>query len=140
MEKNRSLLIVDDDADDRQLFIEAVKEVDDTINCITANNGQQAMELLNNAGNNLPDFIFLDLSMPRMNGKECLAAIQKNERLKHIPVIIYTTSGEVEESIVLKEMGAYHFMTKPVNADEIYYMVSMVLEEQWNATRNLKES
>jgi CheY-like chemotaxis protein len=132
-----SVLIVDDDADDRKLFIEAVKEVDRHIECITAGDGQQALEILHKPGSKLPHFIFLDLRMPRYNGKKCLQEIKKDERLKHIPVIIYSTSREVEESQELKAMGAVHFISKPSNPDEIYYLVSFVLEEQLNAARRI---
>lgn len=129
MEKKVSLLIIDDDADDRMLFIEAVKEIDDNIECITANNGQQALDMLKNDIRILPDLIFLDIRMPLLSGKQCLAEIKNDERLKHIPVIIYTTSREVEESKKLKEMGASHFISKPGNAEEIYYLVSVELEK-----------
>jgi DNA-binding NtrC family response regulator len=128
-------MIVDDDADDRKLFIDAVKEVNRHIECITASDGQQAREVLRKAGSALPDFIFLDLRMPRYNGKRCLQEIKKDEDLKNIPVIIYSTSREVEESQELKAMGAVYFISKPSNPDEIYYLVSFVLEEQLNAAR-----
>ena len=131
-------LIVDDDADDRMLFIEAVKEIDETIECKTANNGQLALNLLKNTENALPDFIFLDIRMPRIDGKKCLSEIKKDERLKHIPVIIYTTSKAVEESKELMSMGAFHFISKPSNADEIFYLVSFVMDEQSNASRRDK--
>lgn len=130
-----SVLIVDDDADDRQLFKDAVKEVDRHIECITASDGQQALEMLRKTGSKLPDFIFLDLRMPRYNGKRCLQEIKKDERLKHIPVIIYSTSREVEESQEMKAMGAVYFISKPSNPDEIYYLISFVLEEQLIAAR-----
>ena len=130
---NKILLIVDDDTDDRTLFIEAVKEIDDTVDCISANNGQEALELLHES-DRLPDIIILDLRMPRYGGKKCLFEIKHNSRLAHIPVIIYTTSKNVEESNELREMGASHFMTKPSNADEIYYMASFILGERWNPT------
>lgn len=129
------VLIVDDDADDRKLFIDAVREVNRHIECITASDGQQALEVLRKSGSTLPDFIFLDLRMPRYNGKRCLQEIKKDENLKHIPVIIYSTSREVEESQELKAMGAVYFISKPSNPDEIYYLVSFVLEEQINAAR-----
>jgi len=138
MKDTMSLLIVDDDADDRMLFIEAVKEVDEDIECITANDGQQALELLQNEDSSLPDLIFLDIRMPRLSGKKCLAELKKDERLKHIPVIIYTTSREVEESKELKEMGAYHFISKPSNTQEIYYLVSLAIEEHLTASRRDK--
>ena len=134
MKRNTSILIVDDDADDRMLFIEAAKEVDKNIECIIAHNGQQALELLKNSGSALPDLIFLDLRMPLLSGKRCLMELKKDEGLKQIPVIIYTTSKEVKESKELKEMGAFHFISKPRNAEEIYYLISFALEEHWNLT------
>ncbi|HTE12300.1 MAG TPA: response regulator [Chitinophagaceae bacterium] len=135
MEKQLSLLIVDDDPDDRTFFIEAAKEVDENIECITANDGQKALDLMRANLSSLPDLIFLDIRMPLLNGKKCLVEIKNDERLKHIPVIIYTTSKLVEESIELKKMGAFHFISKPGNADEIYYLVSVMIEEHLNSLR-----
>ena len=136
MKDNISVLIVDDDADDRQLFEDAVKEIDERIECIAAKDGQQALELLKNSHGHLPDLIFLDLRMPRFSGRRCLLEIKKDKLLSHIPVIIYTTSQEVEESQELKDMGAVHFMSKPDNPEEIYFLLSFVLEEQWNSFDN----
>jgi DNA-binding NtrC family response regulator len=135
MKKKLSLLIVDDDPDDRAFFIEAAKEIDENIDCMTANDGQKALDLLRNSLAFLPDLIFLDIRMPLLNGKKCLLEIKKDERLKHIPVIIYTTSKVVEESIELKKMGAVHFISKPANADEIYYLLSVMLEEYLGTLR-----
>ena len=136
MKDNLSLLIVDDDADDRQLFVEAVKEIDTRIECIAAKDGQQALEMLKNSRDHLPDLIFLDLRMPRFNGRRCLLEIKNDERLRHIPVIIYTTSRELNESRELKDLGAVHFISKPNNPDEIYFLLSFALEEQWNEFYN----
>lgn len=138
MKDKLSLLIVDDDADDRKLFVEAVTEVDENIECLTAKDGQQALELLRNSFL-LPDLIFLDLRMPRINGKKCLVEIKNDERLKHIPVFIYTTSKEVSESEELQKLGAVHFISKPSNHEEIYYIISFLLEEQLIVLRKNKE-
>jgi DNA-binding NtrC family response regulator len=127
-----NILIVDDDADDRKLFMDAIKEVDGTITCTTAVDGKQALEYLKMSYDALPDFIFLDLRMPRFSGKKCLLEIKKDERLKSIPVIIYTTSKDVEEAKELQDLGAVHFISKPSDPEEIYYVVSFVLEEQLN--------
>ena len=129
MKKKLSLLIVDDDADDRNLFTEAVKDVDENITCAEVNNGEQALKFLKDGGNVLPDCIFLDLRMPRLGGKKCLQALKSDERLKHIPVYIYTTSRELEESRELKAMGAFHFISKPNNEEDVYYLVALALEE-----------
>lgn len=137
MAKKLSLLIVDDDADDRKLFMEAVKEVDEKIKCLTAKDGQQALELLRTSVV-LPDLIFLDLRMPRINGKKCLVEIKNDERLKHIPVYIYTTSREVTESEELQKLGAVHFISKPSNHEEVYYILSLLLEEELVALKKDK--
>lgn len=129
--KARSVLVIDDDRDDRNLFIEALIEIDDTLNCSSAENGEEALGILNDTTLTLPDFIILDLRMPRYGGKKCLQEIKKSQRLKDIPVFIYTTSKNVEESNELSKIGACHFMTKPGNVDEIYFLASFILNEQW---------
>jgi DNA-binding response OmpR family regulator len=131
MKKSLTILMVDDDEDDRKLFFEAVKEVDNKIKCISAGNCQEALHYLRNENNILPDFIFLDLRMPGFSGKKCLEEIKKEARLVPIPVIIYTTSREVTDSIALKKLGAVYFMSKPTSPEEVYYMVSFVLGEKW---------
>lgn len=130
MKKNLKLFIVDDDADDSNYFIEVVKEINDTIECAVAKDGLHALEVLNDPAFELPDFIFLDLRMPRFNGKRCLMEIKAAERLKGIPVIIYSTSTEVKEANELKDLGAAHFISKPHSPEEVYYILSVVLEEQ----------
>ena len=136
MESYLRLMIVDDDADDRTLFVQSVKEIDETIECIVAKDGQEALKLLSQPLSKLPNFIFLDLRMPRVGGKRCLIELKKDERLKNIPVVIYTTSREVKESQELKELGAVHFISKPGSPDEIYYVVSFVLDELRHFERN----
>ncbi|HVF97718.1 MAG TPA: response regulator [Flavisolibacter sp.] len=126
----RKVLLVDDDADDRKYFSEALAEVDPTMECVTAKDGQQALALLNDSQASLPDYIFLDLRLPKVNGRQCLLQIKANERLRNIPVIVYTTSRELEESEELQSLGAVRFITKPANTEEIYYVLSQVLEEQ----------
>jgi CheY-like chemotaxis protein len=127
-----TILIVDDDDDDMQLFIESAKEVGENIHCVGVYDGQQALLHLNDEKNILPDYIFLDLNMPRINGKKCLEQIKKTERLSHIPVIIYTTTRELEEAKELKRLGAAHFISKPSLPDEIFYHISFVLGEKWD--------
>ena len=126
-----TLLLVDDDVDDRQLFLEAAREVDQTITCVTASNGRDALAILRNRELSPPDYIFLDLRMPGLSGEECLVEIRKETRLAAVPVIVYTTSRDVRESVRLKQLGAAHFMSKPVSPEDVYYMVSFVLGEKW---------
>jgi CheY-like chemotaxis protein len=128
-----NILLIEDDKDDRVIFCKAVKDVDPAIDFESVPDAGQALSYLKDCKNRLPDFIFLDLRMPGMTGQECLVEIKKDPRLAPVPVIIYTTSKDVKESILLKDLGAVHFMSKPISPVDVYYMVSFVLGEQWTA-------
>lgn len=127
-----TILFIDDDEDDRKLLFEATKEFDSEIICIGSTDATQAFMYLNNPSQILPDYIFLDLRMPGISGEQFLTEIKKDPRLFSIPVIVYTTSRNVKESVRLKKLGAAHFMSKPVLPGEVYYMVSFVLGEKWS--------
>lgn len=126
-----TILLVEDDEDDRNLFIEATKEVDSAISCFSASDGMEALAYLRDAHNDVPDFIFLDLRLPGLSGEECLIEIKREPRMADVPVIVYTTSRDVRESVRLKQMGAAHFASKPVSREEVYFMVSFVIGERW---------
>ncbi|HMI79410.1 MAG TPA: response regulator [Ferruginibacter sp.] len=118
MKTGNTFFIVDDDPDDQELFIEALQEIDESCKCITAFDGEEALEKLND-GMPQPDFIFLDLNMPRMNGKQFLAEIKNNEKIKDIPVIIYSTSSDKKDMQETSELGAVHFLQKPNRFEEL---------------------
>jgi len=107
-----TILIVDDDADDLQFFSDAIAEIDSNVSCITAYNGIEALQALE-AANPRPDYIFLDLNMPRMGGKQCLRHIKKNPLFQSIPIIIYSTSRRPEDVEEVREAGATAFIIKP---------------------------
>ncbi|MGZ3900275.1 MAG: response regulator [Bacteroidia bacterium] len=108
------LMIVDDDKDDRFFFEMAVKELGKGFECISAENGIDAIEKLQ-AMEQLPDYIFLDLNMPLMNGRECLTELKKNQKLKCIPVIMYSTSSFSEDMDSVRKLGASYYLPKPAN-------------------------
>ena len=139
MKKDFTILIADDDEDDKKLFIESAKEVDGDITCLTATDGQEALRFLKDENNPLPEYIFLDLRMPRINGKQCLEEIRKDKRLRQTRVFIYTTSIDPREAIELKQNGAVHFISKPDNPTEIYYILSVVLNEKWDQLESISE-
>ena len=90
---SKIILMVDDDEDDIHLFQEALQEVNDSFQLVTANNGQEALDLvLNNKVN--PDHIFLDINMPVMNGLECLEELKRKNKIPPLLVTIYTTSAK----------------------------------------------
>jgi CheY-like chemotaxis protein len=107
------ILLADDDEADRLIFKEAFSELKIKTNVTTVNNGIQLMEWLHTNHTRLPDFIFLDLNMPRKNGLECLKEIKSNKNLKDIFIAIYSTSDnekDMEETFI---NGANIYITKP---------------------------
>lgn len=105
--------LIDDDQDDQEIFSLALSGLELNVRCEFANNGIEAIEKLRSKQTFLPDFIFMDLNMPRMNGKQCLAEIKKIPHLKEVPVIIYSTSSRNTDVSDLLQMGADDYIAKP---------------------------
>jgi CheY-like chemotaxis protein len=106
------ILVVDDDIDDLLFFADALAEIDPQIRCITAVNGIEALRQLDSLPVH-PDYIFLDLNMPKMSGKQCLRHIKNSVLFQSIPVIIYSTSRQPEDMVEVRELGAAAFLIKP---------------------------
>jgi CheY-like chemotaxis protein len=113
-----SLLLVDDDPDDQEFFKLAIQSVEAKITIASAGNGQEALDQLT-AESCVPDMIFLDMNMPLMNGLTFLKRIKEMATLKHIPVIVYSTSDEPQEISMARSMGAVDFITKPTRFEEL---------------------
>jgi len=112
-------LLIDDDLDDQEIFMLALESLSPDLHCTTACSGYEALLRLNPEARRTPDYIFLDLNMPRMNGKECLAEIKKLPHLQHVPVIIYSTSCSQKDMADTRELGATDFITKPHSVTEL---------------------
>jgi CheY-like chemotaxis protein len=123
--------IVDDDQDDQELFIEALQALDENCQCVTAFNGQEALQKLKTLPQ-WPDFIFLDLNMPLMNGKQFLAEIKKLDDARDIPVIIYSTSTETKDVVETIQMGAVFFLQKPNRFEDLSKALSGIIFRTWN--------
>jgi len=129
------ILIVDDDADDRLLIREAFDENDLPCRLEFVANGEGMVRLLKNrlAGSDtdspeIPNLILLDLNMPRMDGREALQWIKSQARLKHIPIVVLTTSDAYEDVRTAYELGSSSFVVKPSSFDELVSTVSAI----WN--------
>lgn len=120
------ILIVDDDEDDVNVFCEALKEVSPELHCEYAFNAHEALKKLLEL-TILPELILLDLNMPIMTGKDMLALIKKDEVLKDVPVVIYSTSNSEKEKKELMQMGAYSFITKPDTYNDIKKVVKRLI-------------
>jgi CheY-like chemotaxis protein len=125
----RIVLVIDDDQDDREFFREALFETDKNTHYIGVSNGLAALELLNKPGDVLPDLIFLDLNMPRMDGRECLIRLRQLRWLKAIPIIIFTTSSFRDGGAEYVQLGADLCVTKPLVYKELKEKIRYIMEE-----------
>jgi chemotaxis family two-component system response regulator Rcp1 len=114
-----NVLLVEDNPGDVRLMQLVFHEVFPSVHLHVANDGLEAMAFLLREGANAkaprPDLIVLDLNMPKMDGRELLAAIKKNKDLRIIPTVILTTSGAEEDVLVGYELQASSYLRKPVD-------------------------
>jgi CheY-like chemotaxis protein len=106
------ILVVDDDKEDRALFCEAASGIDSDIKFLIAEDGLEALKILEQTAV-LPTYIFLDINMPKMNGKEFLTRAKKNARFQQIPIVMYSTTSQAKEIEECYKLGAYDFLIKP---------------------------
>lgn len=125
----KTCLLIDDDQDDREIFLIALKDIGKEVECHFADNALMGLAQLDNNPNSTPDYIFVDLNMPGMNGRQCLIEIKNRDFLKAIPVIIYTTSSQPADMIELKALGAAAFITKPPSVKSLSKILSDFFEK-----------
>ncbi|HEY0655381.1 MAG TPA: response regulator [Chryseosolibacter sp.] len=127
----KHLFIIDDDIEDQEIFIEAVKEVSDEIHCSSSTSGEEALQHLEHESKKLPDLIFLDLNMPKLNGKQVLREIKNVPVLKDIPVIMYSTSFAPRDIEEIERMGAAHHLLKPSRFNDLCAALNTILRKEW---------
>lgn len=131
----KQILIVDDDEDDCDLFIDAAHIVDPDLVIEKMFTSRNAIDLLKTGYR--PDFIFLDLNMPVVDGNTCLEKIRKMTSLSSVPVIIYTTSKRVSDENRLRELGADYFLTKPSSLRELCDEISFIITSRLRKTSEM---
>jgi CheY-like chemotaxis protein len=107
-----SILLADDDSDDRELFTDIVKEIHPGITVNTVADGDELMKSLAAKNEDLPDLLFLDLNMPGKNGKQCLSEIRSDDGLRDLPIIIYSTSSLAQDISDTYSIGADLYLKK----------------------------
>ena len=124
--QTQHILLADDDNDDCILFKDALEELPLSAKLTTVRNGEQLMQLLTQE-EQLPNLLFLDLNMPRKSGMECLSEIKQNGKLKKLPVIIYSTSFQVDIIDLLYKNGAQHYICKPNEYTQLLKVIHLAI-------------
>ena len=129
------ILLADDDKDDCTFFVRALSEIPMATQLTVVNDGEQLMDYLAQKTPPLPHVIFLDLSMPRKTGFECLAEIKEDERWKNLHVVMLSTSYArdviYEQGLMntLTKMGSEQFIRKPSNYDQLKELIYEALKK-----------
>jgi CheY-like chemotaxis protein len=128
MSKKQTILIVDDDSDDREILRDAfMAKHKDHREYVFIETGDHLLEYLANGDQEeLPSLIMLDLNMPGKDGREALKEIKGSEHLRSIPTIIFTTSGSQKDKDVSYNLGANCFITKPDTFNKLVEMVNCI--------------
>jgi|SRR6185312_6269703 len=125
------IVLVEDNPDDAALAIRALKKHNLTNRLVHLKDGAEALEFIFGTGayngrdaNNCPKVILLDLKMPKVNGIEVLEKIKADERTKHVPVVVLTSSAEDPDIKVCYGLGANSYIVKPIAFDDFMNKVS----------------
>lgn len=137
MRKNQ-ILLVEDNEGDILLTSEAFEECDFKTEIQVARNGKEAINFLFDQPDDskLPDLILLDINLPLLNGHEVLKKIKENEKTRHIPVVILTTSSAVNDINLTYVNHANCFITKPVDINDFFETINS-LSNFWFKTCKL---
>lgn len=120
------VLLIDDDVDEREFFMDALSYVNPALVCVVARDCADAMKLLHESST-LPLYVFLDINMPAMDGKECIRLIKGNDRFSSVKVVMYSTTSNEREIIEYKSLGATFFLVKPPTFKELCDSLTVML-------------
>jgi CheY-like chemotaxis protein len=128
MKNPKYCFLIDDDQDEQEIFLEAANEVNPNLVCKVDCDAENALLTLKQSAQ-LPDIIFLDINMPKMNGFEFLVHLKRDDRLKYIPVIFYSTTKDENQIERATTLGANGFITKNNSYDELCRVLKIFLTD-----------
>lgn len=128
----KNLLLIDDDEEDHEFFIEAVREIDSSLTCTCILDGEDALKNLKDEDAVLPDLIVLDTNMPKVTGKQILKELKSDLKLRQIPVVMYSTFFSDKDSEELTKLGAVHYLSKPSKFQDFTSSLNELLKTKWS--------
>jgi CheY-like chemotaxis protein len=126
------IALVDDDHEDIALFEEAFKMVESKNSLHSFSSAEEFFSFISLKDGTIPDLIFLDLNMPKINGIEMLKMIRDDTRLKNVSIAIYSTSSSQDNIETTLNLGANIYITKPVSFQALKAIIAKVMKINWN--------
>jgi PleD family two-component response regulator len=125
---NKECLVIDDDVDDLEIFSMCVKALTKEVNCRTMSDPVEAISMLASSPEYTPDYIFIDMNMPKVNGIDCLKVLKNMGRLSYTRMYMYSTSAEGRLLDESKSLGATDYIVKPAKVTELKTKLSVIFE------------
>ncbi|WP_179334551.1 response regulator [Winogradskyella costae] len=122
-----SILLVDDDEDDRLFFEEAIEELNEDISFKSLNNGLEALNYLETC-TTLPHALFLDINMPIIDGPKCLERLRSNTNYDALVIFMYSTSNIPDTISQLQAAGADFYIRKPISFNDLKQLIKKALD------------
>jgi CheY-like chemotaxis protein len=127
MKRKHCIVIVDDDADDREIIRDAFVSSMEDQEYVFIENGDRLLEYLDQQNSSsIPSLIMLDLNMPGKDGRDTLKEIKTNTRYQHIPTIVFTTSSSHRDKQTVYDIGANCFITKPDTFNKLIELTNCI--------------
>ncbi len=124
------ILLVEDNPDDEELMLHSLRERSAPVRVEVAHDGEEALAYLRARGHPAPRMILLDIKLPRVDGLEVLAEVKTDARLRHIPVVLFTSAGHEGELLRGYKLGANSYVVKPVDYERFAEVVRQ-LSSYW---------
>ena len=135
------LTLVDDDADDRDFFRDALDSMGIPVALKMYKDGKDLLDAIKTDKFEIPDILFLDLNMPKISGMESLREIRMMDKFKEIPIIaIYSTSSSAKDKEDSLQNGADAYICKPTNFGQLIKVLKKVIEIDWDSRQRDAES
>ncbi len=133
---NKPIMLIEDDLIDQMTVKRAFKELKVVNELQIANNGEEALDILNDKSTVKPGIILLDLNMPKMNGIEFLQEIKEYKEFKTIPVIVLTTSKHEQDKVETFNLGVSGYMVKPVDYEQFLEIMKSI-RKYWSLSETV---
>jgi len=125
---SKRIMLIDDDPDDQLFFRDAIQIIRPDIQYDGVSSCQEAFIKLKQPP--VPDYIFMDLNMPIMNGFDCLDYLKNQQEYRNIPIVIFTTSKNMKDITRTRQLGAKWYLTKPDDFKILCRKLKKILQDE----------